>query len=133
VSSSPLVSLSRLPIGAVAMVATVAAPAGDEDADLMLRLIEIGFLPGEPVRVIARGQPGDEPIAVRIGRSTFALRRFEAAFVQVELQAEPSARPAADPATVTRAAPADGGIDQRRGEVPAPGFAAPALPYAARP
>jgi len=28
--------------------------------------------------------PGAEPVAVRVGRSTFALRRLEAAFVQVE-------------------------------------------------
>jgi ferrous iron transport protein A len=48
-----------------------------------LRLIEIGFLPGERVRVVARGQPGDDPIAVRLGHTTFALRKFEAAFVSV--------------------------------------------------
>jgi ferrous iron transport protein A len=50
---------------------------------LVRRLVEIGFLPGEPVRIIARA-PGDEPIAVRLGRSTFALRGFEAAFVEIE-------------------------------------------------
>ena len=44
---------------------------------------DAGFLPGEPVRVMARA-PGEEPIAVRVGRSTFALRRFEADFVDVE-------------------------------------------------
>jgi ferrous iron transport protein A len=46
------------------------------------RLAEIGFLPGETVRVLAR-VPGGNPIAVRIGTSTFALRRHEAACVRV--------------------------------------------------
>jgi ferrous iron transport protein A len=33
--------------------------------------------------VIARGQPGNDPLAIRVGHSTFALRRAEAACVQV--------------------------------------------------
>jgi ferrous iron transport protein A len=33
--------------------------------------------------VIAHGYPGNEPIAVRIGNTTFALRRFEADHVLV--------------------------------------------------
>lgn len=76
-----LKSLSTLPVGAEATVAEVLPPA-QGDGELVLRLIEIGFLPGERVRVIARGQPGDEPIAVRLGHTTFALRRFEAAMVR---------------------------------------------------
>jgi ferrous iron transport protein A len=47
------------------------------------RLAELGFLPGETVRIVARGLLGREPIAVRIGTGTFALRRFEAACVRV--------------------------------------------------
>jgi ferrous iron transport protein A len=80
----PTVPLSSLRAGAAGIVAAVRAPQLGQDPALVLRLIEIGFLPGEPIRVIARGQPGDEPLAVRLGHSTFALRRFEAAFVQVE-------------------------------------------------
>lgn len=79
-----LIPLSRLRTGTDATVAQVLAPEQSQDQDLVLRLIEIGFLPGERVRVIARGQPGDEPIAVRLGATTFALRRFEAEFVQVQ-------------------------------------------------
>jgi ferrous iron transport protein A len=79
-----IVSLSSLPTGTEATVAEVLAPAQAQDNELVLRLIEIGFLPGERLRVIARGQPGNEPIAVRLGHTTFALRRFEAAFIQVE-------------------------------------------------
>ncbi len=79
----PPVPLSSLRPGAAATVAAVLPPATASDELLVRRLVEIGFLPGEPVRVMARA-PGAEPVAVRVGRSTFALRRLEAAFVQVE-------------------------------------------------
>ncbi len=59
-------------------------PCEDEsDRQVALRLLEIGFLPGESVRVIGHGVPGHDPLAVRIGHSTFALRSHEAALVQV--------------------------------------------------
>ncbi|MDY0058059.1 MAG: FeoA family protein [Methyloversatilis sp.] len=48
------------------------------------RLRELGFIAGEPVRVLRRGQPGGEPLAVRVGVSTFALRRAEADCVLVQ-------------------------------------------------
>lgn len=48
------------------------------------QLEEIGFFPGERVIVMTRGFPGGDPIVVRIGQSTFALRGAEAACVQVE-------------------------------------------------
>ncbi|MED5618927.1 FeoA family protein [Ideonella sp. BN130291] len=89
-----ILPLSSLPTGTEATVAEVIAPAHAQDDELVLRLIEIGFLPGERLRVIARGQPGDEPIAVRLGHTTFALRRFEAAFIQVETAAVPLGQPA---------------------------------------
>lgn len=47
------------------------------------RLRELGFINGETVCVLRRGQPGGEPLAVRVGVSTFALRRAEAACVRV--------------------------------------------------
>jgi len=47
-------------------------------------------LPGEHVRVIARGALGGTPLAVRVGTSTFALRRIEARCVQVALLPQPS-------------------------------------------
>lgn len=46
-------------------------------------LEEIGFTPGEHVTLMARGIPGGDPLVVRIGQSTFALRRAEAACVRV--------------------------------------------------
>ena len=51
--------------------------------ELVLRLTEIGFVPGEAVRIVASGVPGREPLAVRLGHTTFALRRHEAALVRV--------------------------------------------------
>ena len=56
-----------------------------DERGTLLRLLEIGFLPGEPVRVMSRGFPGNDPLAVRIGLTTFALRSHEAALVRVSL------------------------------------------------
>jgi len=46
-------------------------------------LEEIGFIVGERVMLMARGFPGGDPLVVRIGQSTFALRRAEAACIRV--------------------------------------------------
>lgn len=46
-------------------------------------LEEIGFIAGEKVMLMARGLPGGDPLVVRIGQSTFALRQAEAACVRV--------------------------------------------------
>lgn len=50
------------------------------------RLRELGFVPGEPVRVVAQGPLGGDPLLVQIGYTRFALRRAEAERVQVEPQ-----------------------------------------------
>jgi ferrous iron transport protein A len=77
-------SLADLAIGATAQVVGVRpVDATPEGCELALRLLEIGFMAGERVRVIAHGHPGREPIAVRVGGTTFALRRFEAEQVLV--------------------------------------------------
>jgi ferrous iron transport protein A len=76
-------SLDQLPSHQWATVLDVARPAGAEDRDLALRLTEIGFVPGEAVRIVASGVPGREPLAVRLGHTTFALRRHEAALIRV--------------------------------------------------
>jgi ferrous iron transport protein A len=51
-------------------------------------LEEIGFLAGEQGRLVARGVPGGDPLVVRIGSSTFALRRAEASCVLVQAKQE---------------------------------------------
>ena len=81
--ASEALPLNRLPRNARATVLELRGLGQPDDQDRILRLTEIGFVPGEPVRVIAHGFPGGEPIAVRIGRSTFALRAHEAALVLV--------------------------------------------------
>ena len=75
--------LADLPLRRDAWVQGLCMEAAEQDGDLLLRLLEIGFLPGERVRVVARAFPAGEPLAVRIGRSTFALRRREAALVRI--------------------------------------------------
>lgn len=57
-----------------------ASPAAPEWARW---LEEIGFIVGEQVMLMARGLPGGDPLVVRVGQSTFALRRAEAACVRV--------------------------------------------------
>ena len=80
--------LADLATGAAARVISVcetesAAAERGAPAGLSRRLAELGFLPGERLRVVARGFLGREPIAVRIGTGTFALRLHEAACIRV--------------------------------------------------
>ena len=73
--------LSELAKGASAVIHEV------EDANLndpiSRRLRELGFVRGEPVRVVAQGPIGGDPLLVQIGFTRFALRRAEAARVHV--------------------------------------------------
>ena len=80
-AASPAVSLDGLPLHTPAIVQQVVAPSAMPDWAPWLA--EIGFLPGETVQVIARSALGGDPLVVRIGDSTFALRKAEAACVQV--------------------------------------------------
>lgn len=65
--------------------ATVTGLASSDVASqpMLTRLLELGFAPGEQVRVVAESFPRRDPMAVRIGSATFALRRHEAALIQV--------------------------------------------------
>ena len=75
--------LHALAPGQAAVIEYLCSPADANDREVLQRLLEVGFLPGEPVRVIAHGRRGAEPTAVRIGQATFALRHREAALVLV--------------------------------------------------
>lgn len=81
--------LDSLPLNVPAVVQHVMPPPAMPDWASWLA--EIGFLPGEGVQVIARGAMGGDPLVVRIGDSTFALRKAEAACVQVLRAAEEAA------------------------------------------
>lgn len=65
----------------------------DDGVDLARRLMELGFVPGERIRMLKRGMPGGEPLAVKVGNSTFALRRFEAARITIQPAIQPSIQP----------------------------------------
>lgn len=79
-------TLDQLPSHRWATVIEVSQPTAAGGQDLALRLAEVGFVPGEAVRIVASGVPGREPLAVRLGHTTFALRRHEAALVRVTPQ-----------------------------------------------
>lgn len=80
--SSP--RLSDLPNGAHATVLGVSAASAQADENMLRRLAELGFLPGEPVTVLRRGPGGREPLAVQIGETLFGLRLLEAQCVEVQ-------------------------------------------------
>ena len=83
--AAPLITLDTLQVGATATVVHVApAAAADGGLGLARRLMELGFVPGEKIRMLKRGMPGGEPLAIKVGSSTFALRRFEAALVSIQ-------------------------------------------------
>jgi ferrous iron transport protein A len=77
------IRLTDLEMGRRARVVSVSPVDGTTPVELGRRLAELGFLPGEAVRVVARGLMARAPIAVRIGTGTFALRLFEAACIRV--------------------------------------------------
>lgn len=75
--------LSELPSGAHAVVARVRGGDDTQHAHTARRLGELGFIPGEPVRLLRRGPGGREPLAVQIGDTQFALRLLEAGCIEV--------------------------------------------------
>jgi len=87
----PIISLAALHKGTRGVVHEVrddAQSLGDEaQSTVSRRLLEIGFVPGEPIEVIEAIWPGGDPMAVRLGNTTFALRRREAGAVLVDVVA----------------------------------------------
>ena len=77
------IRLTELAPGTRARVVSVAPADASTPVELGRRLAELGFLPGEAVRIVAKGLMSKAPIAVRIGTGTFALRLFEAACIRV--------------------------------------------------
>jgi ferrous iron transport protein A len=75
-------TLDRSPLRARCTVTGVNPPARAPEWGQWLE--EIGFMPGEQVELMARSAFGGDSLVVRVGLSTFALRRAEAACIQVE-------------------------------------------------
>ena len=80
----PLCLLADLPSGGHALVSALLSVTEAQDAQTLRRLGELGFIAGEPVRMLRRGPGGREPLAVQIGDTQFALRLLEASCVQVQ-------------------------------------------------
>ncbi|MDT7836173.1 FeoA family protein [Aquabacterium sp. OR-4] len=82
--TAPAATLADLPDGRAATVHGVDDEGGTLDTLQLRRLRELGFLPGEPVKVLRRGPGGREPLAVQVGDTLFALRLAEARCVLVD-------------------------------------------------
>ncbi|WP_152624851.1 FeoA family protein [Xanthomonas sp. GPE 39] len=74
-------TLSDMPLRSSALVEAV-HERQPNDA-IARRLRELGFVAGEQVQVLTSGPIGGEPLLVQVGYTRFALRRSEAARVQV--------------------------------------------------
>jgi len=74
--------LTDLPRHTDATIREVVAQGANDP--IAVRLAELGFVLGEPVRVLAKGPVGGDPLLVQIGYTRFALRRAEAARVMVQ-------------------------------------------------
>jgi ferrous iron transport protein A len=71
---------------------------GDAQASTIARrLLELGFVPGAEIEIVATIWPGDDPLAVRVGGSMFALRKREAQSVRVRRGASNAVHAAAPP------------------------------------
>jgi len=76
------VSLDRLKVGKTARVAAVDWAALDEGEACRLR--HFGFDEGVTVDPLHLGPFGRDPIAIRVGRMTVAIRRRHAGAIQVQ-------------------------------------------------
>jgi ferrous iron transport protein A len=79
-TGSLLLGLDRLPRGVTGRVAGF----GPGDDKLIAKLREIGFAEGDEVELLAKGWLGGAPLSFRLNRTVIALRKSEAALVQVE-------------------------------------------------
>ncbi|MBB3799650.1 ferrous iron transport protein A [Xanthomonas arboricola] len=77
------VTLSDMPLYRAAIVDSVEDRLPNDT--IARRLRELGFVAGEEVTVLATGPVGREPLLVQVGYTRFALRRSEAARVQVRV------------------------------------------------
>jgi len=83
----PQITLDALAVGQSGTVLHITPLPADQvgdGVDLARRLMELGFVPGERIRMLKRGIPGGDPLAIKVGNATFALRRFEAALITIE-------------------------------------------------
>ena len=75
--------LDRLALGQIGRVVGF----GGGDDRLVAKLREVGFAEGDEVELLGRGWLGGAPLSIRLNRTVIALRKGEAALIQVELAA----------------------------------------------
>lgn len=82
VLSTNSISLDTLTPGTIAVVATLSSGSNEEMVD---RLREIGFAEGLTIELLHESPFGKDPIAVRVGDMTVALRRAQARLIKVKI------------------------------------------------
>ncbi len=70
--------------GIIRAIATDRVTGALTSAELERRLLELGFTEGMDVTLLHEGLISRDPIAVRVGNTTFAIRRAEARAILVE-------------------------------------------------
>jgi len=70
--------------GRVASILPIAGTGRLAPEEMERRLIEMGFIEGVEVTVIHEGPFGRDPIAIRVGQATVALRRRDAMAILTE-------------------------------------------------
>ena len=85
------VSLAALPRGTRGRI--IGIGRGAALSALERRLLELGFVHGEPFEILAEARPGRDPFVVRVGHTTLALRRREVETVWVDSSARTAAPP----------------------------------------
>jgi ferrous iron transport protein A len=83
--TGPLLSLDQLKLGSRARIATIDWASLEESEACRLR--HFGFDEGVAVEPLHLGPFGKDPLAVRVGRMTVAIRRAHARAVRVTTEA----------------------------------------------
>ncbi|MDM1757966.1 MULTISPECIES: FeoA family protein [Acinetobacter] len=79
--------LSELKVKQTAIITKVNRTLADNSSqpDLVAsRLETLGFVPGTTVQVITKGIFGGDPILIQVGFTRFALRKIEAARIEID-------------------------------------------------
>ena len=83
--TGPIIPLDQLKIGTRARIATIDwAALGESEA---CRLKHFGFDEGVSIEPLHLGPFGKDPLAVRVGRMTVAIRKAQARAVKVSTEA----------------------------------------------
>nr|WP_218946246.1 MULTISPECIES: FeoA family protein [unclassified Acinetobacter] len=79
--------MSELKVKQTAIITKVNRTLADNSSqpDLVAsRLETLGFVPGTTVQVITKGIFGGDPILIQVGFTRFALRKIEAARIEID-------------------------------------------------